>query len=243
MSRRKRRAVLVLTAASAAVAAMLWSVPSRWAARREWKKGLAAAAAEDFGGAEAAFKACLAARPTDADCAAAQAMASRINRSWTRFQPAEPAGGYADRSAPPTSLERANPETPGDSPSELAGRYAKKGLEHVDRGEYPQALEAFRACINLDPANPACLAGFRLYGSLASSALKGGAAQAVPSAVTTEDDMKRAVMHWNEGIKAFQKGDMSSARDQWALCRKFDAGNTDCASGLSRLDQSFGGGQ
>ncbi|MBI5595151.1 MAG: hypothetical protein HY928_03575 [Elusimicrobia bacterium] len=227
MSRRKRRAVLVLTAASAAVAAMLWSVPARWAARREWKKGVAAAAAEDFGGAEAAFKACLASRPADEACSTGQAMASRINRSWTRFQP-------ADAGRRPSAAE-------------LAEKYAKTGLEHAERGETAEALAAFRHCLALDFANPACGPGVKLYaalsdGSRAAAPAPGGPVAGLP-APPSEEDKRRAVMHWNEGIKAFQKGDISAARDEWLLCKKFDSDNSDCSTGLARVDSSYGGGQ
>ncbi|MBI2363112.1 MAG: hypothetical protein HYV15_06990, partial [Elusimicrobia bacterium] len=69
-----------------------------------------------------------------------------------------------------------------------------------------------------------------------------GSAQTAPAAASDEDK-RRAVMHWNEGIKAFQKGDVSSARDEWLLCGKFDAGNSDCTAGLARLDNAYGGGQ
>lgn len=59
----------------------------------------------------------------------------------------------------------------------------------------------------------------------------------------SEDDKLRAIKHWNEGIKAFQKNDYSAAKDHWTLCKSFDTGNTDCATGLQRLARTFGGGQ
>lgn len=65
--------------------------------------------------------------------------------------------------------------------------------------------------------------------------------QAAPSG-PTEDDKRRAIKHWNEGIKYFQKNEPAKARDEWLLCKKFDPSNTECVEGLKRLDNSFGGG-
>ncbi|MDE2293004.1 MAG: hypothetical protein KGL53_13055, partial [Elusimicrobia bacterium] len=65
--------------------------------------------------------------------------------------------------------------------------------------------------------------------------------QAAPAG-PTDDDKKRAIQHWNEGIKAFQRNEPSKARDEWLLCKKFDPTNTDCAEGLKRLENMYGGG-
>lgn len=203
------------------------SLPSRYAAHREWEKGLAAAAGNDVVAAEAAFKRCMDIRPSDKECAAVHQiafLASRANSfdlGWRR----------------PASLERSNPETPGAPASELAARHTSEALGHVERGEYPQALESFRACLAVDPRNTTCYSGVRLY------ELRAGAAPAAAQAAPTEEDKRRAILHWNEGIKAFQKGDVSAARDEWLLCSKFDAGNSDCTTGLARVDSAYGGGQ
>ncbi|MBI3298750.1 MAG: hypothetical protein HYZ75_11335 [Elusimicrobia bacterium] len=66
-------------------------------------------------------------------------------------------------------------------------------------------------------------------------------AQTAPTG-PTEDDKRRAIKHWNEGIKYFQKNEPAKARDEWLLCKKFDPTNTECVEGLKRLDNSFGGG-
>ena len=206
---------------------MFMSIPSRYAAHREWKKGLAAAAAQEFDGAAAAFNACLSARPGDADCRAGLAMASHINASWTRF----------DRIAAP---ERAVPEPAGPGAAVAAG-YLKEAVEHIKRGEQAEALEAFRRCLAIDPTLTACEIGGKVYARGAAPIVP--PAGALSGAPPTEDDKRRAVVHWNEGIKAFQKGDATAARDEWLLCSKFDSGNSDCAQGLARLDSAYGGGR
>lgn len=66
-------------------------------------------------------------------------------------------------------------------------------------------------------------------------------AQTAPTG-PTEDDKKRAIKHWNEGIKYFQKNDPAKARDEWLLCKKFDPSNTECVEGLRRIDSAYGGG-
>ncbi len=58
----------------------------------------------------------------------------------------------------------------------------------------------------------------------------------------TEDDKRRAIKHWNEGIKYFQKNEPAKARDEWLLCKKFDPSNSECIEGLKRLDSTYGGG-
>ena len=59
---------------------------------------------------------------------------------------------------------------------------------------------------------------------------------------TNEENRRRALKHWNNGIQAFQKSDYAKARDEWLLCKQFDATNTDCASGLQRIVSTYGGG-
>jgi len=59
---------------------------------------------------------------------------------------------------------------------------------------------------------------------------------------SNEENNRRAVKHWNAGIIYFQKGDYAKARDEWLLCKQFDAGNADCQTGLQRLDSTYGGG-
>ncbi|MFH2204278.1 MAG: tetratricopeptide repeat protein [Elusimicrobiota bacterium] len=57
-----------------------------------------------------------------------------------------------------------------------------------------------------------------------------------------EENRRRALKHWNNGIIFFQKGDYPKARDEWLLCKQFDAKNTDCQAGLQRIDNTYGGG-
>jgi len=63
---------------------------------------------------------------------------------------------------------------------------------------------------------------------------------AEPVVAVTDEDRRRAVEHWNAGIIYFQKSDLEKARDHWLLCRQLDAGNSDCAVGLERIDKAQG---
>ncbi|MBI5244299.1 MAG: hypothetical protein HY922_11585 [Elusimicrobia bacterium] len=56
-------------------------------------------------------------------------------------------------------------------------------------------------------------------------------------------DKKEAGRHWTMGVVAFQKGDYAKARDEWLLCRRYDPANSDCAAGLQRIDNAYGGGK
>lgn len=72
--------------------------------------------------------------------------------------------------------------------------------------------------------------------------LAGAAATAGSSAgMATEENRRAAVQHWNAGIIYFQKGEYERARDEWLLCKQLDAANSDCLTGLQRVDQQFGG--
>jgi len=64
----------------------------------------------------------------------------------------------------------------------------------------------------------------------------------VEAAPSDEENRRRALKHWNNGIIFFQKGDYPKARDEWLLCKQFDAKNTDCQAGLQRIDNTYGGG-
>jgi len=59
---------------------------------------------------------------------------------------------------------------------------------------------------------------------------------------SSEENRRRAVKHWHNGIIFFQKGDYAKARDEWLLCQQFDKQNADCTSGLQRIDATYGGG-
>ncbi len=59
----------------------------------------------------------------------------------------------------------------------------------------------------------------------------------------SEEDKRRAIKHWNEGIKRFQAHDYTGARDEWLLCMKFDPACDECSQGLKRIDNTFGGGR
>ena len=63
-----------------------------------------------------------------------------------------------------------------------------------------------------------------------------------PQAGPSEEDKRRAIKHWNEGIKHFQNNEYVKAKDEWILCKRFDPGFTECVQGLQRLENTFGGG-
>ena len=63
----------------------------------------------------------------------------------------------------------------------------------------------------------------------------------VPAA-PSENDKREAVKHWNAGIIFYQKGDYEKARDEWQICKQMDPSNSDCVTGLQRIDQSYGSG-
>ncbi|MBI3505124.1 MAG: hypothetical protein HY059_09800 [Proteobacteria bacterium] len=60
-------------------------------------------------------------------------------------------------------------------------------------------------------------------------------------AVTSEENKRSAIQHWNAGLIYYQQGQYEKARDEWILCKQLDPGNSDCVSGLQRIDQQFGG--
>lgn len=73
-----------------------------------------------------------------------------------------------------------------------------------------------------------------------------GAAPGAPTSASDlvdEADKRRAIKHWNEGIKNFQANDYSGARDEWLLCLKFDPTCDECLQGLKRIDSTYGGGR
>lgn len=62
----------------------------------------------------------------------------------------------------------------------------------------------------------------------------------VPRAAPSEDDKREAVRYWNSGIIFYQKGDYEAASDAWRRCAALDPSNSDCATGLQRIDQAYG---
>ncbi|MCX5788417.1 MAG: hypothetical protein NTX64_07955 [Elusimicrobia bacterium] len=56
----------------------------------------------------------------------------------------------------------------------------------------------------------------------------------------SEADRREAVKHWNSGIIYYQKGDYEKSQEEWSLCRELDPGNSDCLTGLQRLDMNYG---
>lgn len=67
-------------------------------------------------------------------------------------------------------------------------------------------------------------------------------AASAAAAGPSEEDKRRAIKHWNEGIKHFQNNEYGKAKDEWILCKRFDPTFTECVQGLQRLENTFGGG-
>ena len=140
----------------------------------------------------------------------------------------------------------------------------ERGVAAANRGDADGAQEAFTVCIQSRPDRTDCQAGL----GLAARTLKAEMALAVektalrraeisaqdmaalgnpvePEAASvrgqpSEADQRRAVKHWNEGIKLFQKGEYANAKDEWKLCQDLDPGNSDCGVGLQRLARAYG---
>lgn len=156
------------------------------------------------------------------------------------------------------------------SASEVANRWSE-GAAAARSGDWEAARKSWTACMLLSPDQPDCGAGLSLL-SHADAAFDAGLIEKkdlqarldikarsvfllarnrvsesvipdpAPNSDSSEDDKRQAVKHWNEGIKYFQKNETDKARDEWLLCRQFDKGNPDCATGLKRLDNMYGGG-
>ncbi|MEK7743920.1 MAG: hypothetical protein AAB578_05995 [Elusimicrobiota bacterium] len=66
--------------------------------------------------------------------------------------------------------------------------------------------------------------------------------RAAPASDAAQGDAQaEAAAHWNAGLIAYQKGSVSKARDEWALCAQIDPAQADCRHGLERLDRMTSG--
>ncbi|MBI4422785.1 MAG: tetratricopeptide repeat protein [Elusimicrobia bacterium] len=74
----------------------------------------------------------------------------------------------------------------------------------------------------------------------AKSAPKGPSGPLGSPAAASENDKRQAVQYWNSGIIFYQKGDYEKAREEWQRCKQLDPSNSDCITGLQRIDQSYG---
>lgn len=142
------------------------------------------------------------------------------------------------------------------------------GVAAVQGSDLGGAVEAFTACLAARPGRADCEAGLALARRTlaAEESSRRAAAEAQSQALLTrlaesraaadppgapaaasdeasEEDRRRAIKHWNEGIKNFQKGEYAMARDEWLLCSRFDPSSEECAAGIRRIDNTFGGGQ
>lgn len=129
-------------------------------------------------------------------------------------------------------------ETPSPPEESLSSRYAR---ELYGRGLYREAFEEAKRVLLVNPSD----AGAYAVAKLAGEKLAASSPPAAPMSGSEpgEENKRRAVKHWNAGIIFFQAGKYDKSRDEWLLCRQFDPGNSDCQTGLARLDSSYGGGK
>lgn len=119
----------------------------------------------------------------------------------------------------------------GENERRIARRRWSEGLLYYEKGEYARAAEEWSACLRADPADHDC----RTF-----LARVGGRPPDPPQPKVARNDKREAVRYWNSGIIYYQRGDFEKARDEWGACLRLDPVNSDCATGLQRIDQSYG---
>lgn len=99
--------------------------------------------------------------------------------------------------------------------------------------EKKKAEEDAKKQLEMNKANAAPAAPGAMGGPM------GGGPVGLP-AQPSENDKREAVRYWNSGIIFYQKGDFEKARDEWMRCKQLDPSNSECKTGLERIDQSYG---
>ncbi|MDE2293003.1 MAG: hypothetical protein KGL53_13050 [Elusimicrobia bacterium] len=146
----------------------------------------------------------------------------------------------------------------GAPPRWRAHRDWERGLADARAGDVQGARDSFSLCLLDRPGDEDCAAAYdlarRAYEAQDPERLERErmsvleeltagivrTAKAPAAGSPGDDDKKRAVQHWNEGIKDFASSQPAKARAEWLLCRRFDPSNSDCADGLKRLDSMDG---
>ncbi|MBI3298749.1 MAG: hypothetical protein HYZ75_11330 [Elusimicrobia bacterium] len=146
--------------------------------------------------------------------------------------------------------------TPSAADKKASASWAKAAAA-LAAGENTLAAEELDECLRRRPERQDCsvarsllrreenllieLAASRRVHAATLATITAPADRSAPGVPLDDDQAKRvAIMHWNKGIIAFQKGDPVKARDEWSLCRVSDPKNEDCLTGLSRIDNSYG---
>ncbi len=111
---------------------------------------------------------------------------------------------------------------------------SSRARELYGKGLYAAAYEEAKRVLHENPSDAGAFSVAKL--AKARLGLK------PVSSKKSEDNRRRAQKHWNAGIIYFQAGDYAKSRDEWLLCRQFDPGNSDCQTGLQRLDNTYGSG-
>lgn len=111
-------------------------------------------------------------------------------------------------------------------------RHWNAGIIAFQAGDYARARELWLACLNRDPKNSDCSTGLARVDA-ALTAVR-------PGRLPSENDKREAIRYWNSGIIYYQRGDFEKARDEWQRCRSLDRDNSECKTGLQRIEQSYG---
>lgn len=129
----------------------------------------------------------------------------------------------------------------GDLTGWEAGRNAIVWLALLSPGVSVQFLDAFRPP---SPGSGPPRVAMRPIGDIHPRPCQAPFAPAAQPTFTAtfpnENDKREAVRYWNSGIIFYQRGDYEKARDEWNRCRALDSSNSDCATGLGRIAQSYG---
>ncbi|MFH1724423.1 MAG: hypothetical protein ABII00_07355 [Elusimicrobiota bacterium] len=147
---------------------------------------------------------------------------SMAEQAWKRCLELEPSSadcraGLKLLNRPP----RIGTEREGAGAKAEALEHWLAGLRFFQENERAKAREEWTRCRELDPGNEDCARGLRR----------------VQAAFPDPADLKKdAERHWTAGLQAYQMGEHSQARDEWALCRKSDPEHEHCWLGLRRLD-------
>ncbi|MBI3505125.1 MAG: OmpA family protein [Proteobacteria bacterium] len=178
--------------------------------------------------AEKEARACLALAPNDERCSALLTLTRSQETSRAPAPAVSPAGKDAGK---------------------RAAAHWRAGVRHYEHKLYDSAKEEWAKCRKLDPSNADCERALQrmeeglgdpppAVWTLTGRPAPKRSALPVPS---SEENKRAAVQHWNSGLIFFQQGQYEKSRDEWMLCKELDPWNSDCASGLQRIDAQFGG--
>lgn len=233
-------------------------------ASRHWQAGVQQVLLDRRAEARKEWEACLAADPDNEDCRAALKLlgaavetgpAREGSQGWKAGLLFYEAGRYEEARKEWAECARANLSDTdcqwgleklkriGADPSRSnsAGTLTAEAEALYKKGDYAGAYRKAKEALAKDPSNRVASAVSLLSANRQGPAAKAKAQPARPVPQSDEESRRSAVQHWNSGIIFFQHGDYKKARDEWLLCRQFDPANSDCMTGLQRIDSTYGG--